>query len=164
MRIAALALLLLPLAACDSGRDDAVIVAYTGPEITEADALVPNPPLGSAGWSGVGIDALNGTFVTLHRDVLCGDECRQTVRFEFADAPRPDADGLPESVSGLFEMEMANPDGFAANALRIARVEIQDWGPEIYSGVVYLDSGNAPNIDPAPPTVFWTDDVSFVTE
>ena len=45
MRALPLALLLLTLAACDTVGTDAVIVRYTGPAITEADAAVPTPPL-----------------------------------------------------------------------------------------------------------------------
>ena len=161
MRALPLALLLLTLTACDTVGTDAVIVRYTGPAITEADAAVPNPPLGAAGWEGSGFLGRTGTSVSVDQRTLCGDECSQTVRFTFQTAHE---NTLPQSVRGRVEIVSSNPDGYETQEVGIGRVEIQDWGPEVYSGVVYPAGPFAPNVDPPPPTVFWADDLSFAVE
>lgn len=164
MRALPLALLLLTLTACDTVGTDAVIVRYTGPAITEADALVPNPPLGTAGWEGLVFLGRTGTSVSVDRQTLCGDECSQTLRFTFQDMPPVDSDALPEAARGVIEIVSGTPDGYETQEVGIGRVEIQDWGPEVYSGVVYPAGPFAPNVDPPPPTVFWADDLSFAVE
>ncbi len=153
-------LLLLVLAvvvsACDTADDDGPIVRYTGPAITEADATVPNDPFGPAGWTGTVFSYEAGRSVSVSRSVLCGDECNwtTTLRFEGRGA-------LPTSVEGTVLVRTATPESFEEMDLEIDRVEIQDWGPDAYSGIVYLVS--RPDID-TRPIVFWADELAFATD
>ena len=158
------ALLLLALAACDTARDDGRIVRYEGPAITEADATVPNPPFGPAGWDGLVFIGRAGISVSVDRTTTCGDECAQTILFSFNDAPPadPSPGALPETVTGIVETVQGNPDGSTSAAFAIGRVEIDQWGPDVYSGVVHGASGN-PDIVPAR-IVFWADDLPTAVE
>lgn len=156
MRTAALALLLLPLAACDSGRDDAVIVAYSGPEITEADALVEDIPGRFESWSADVVSTRERRTVAIGIGFLCGDECNRRIALRFEG--RGD---LPESVAGTITTSEFLPERFEEARIDIDRVEIQDWGPEVYSGVVYPASRPEAFV---PPLVFWTDERTVAAE
>lgn len=147
---------------CDTESTDTLIVPYTGPVLTEADAVVPNPPFSPARWSGSLFDGRMGQSVLLSRSTQCGDECSRTVRFTFRDAMPTQPSGLPESVEGVFERRQGNPDGFESRPLAITRVEIQDWGPEVYSGVVVTPSRDAPSADGR--IVFWADELPAAAE
>ncbi len=153
-----LGVLAVALAGCDSVGDDDLVTRYSGPVITEADATVPNPPLGPAGWVGI-----NGAFytervVTLRRSTLCGDECAQTVELQFSNGHDTD---LPETVRGRVIVEQGNPDGYSETALPIVRVEVQDWGPEVYSGIAYPETTEDRDV---APLVFWADDLPVAVE
>lgn len=150
MRTLLLALTLL-LAACDTAGDGARVVRYSGPEITEADATVPNPPFGPAGWRGTGATGTD-PHVSLSRTTLCGDECGRTLTLRFEGSA---SDGLPTSVEGRVVVQQYNPEGRTETALPIRRAEIQSWGPEVYSGVAYPEDGG--------PLVFWVGEPFPVT-
>ena len=154
---------LLLLVACDTAPADGgtEIVAYRGAPITRADAAVPDPPLPPAEWEASGFLGRTGSSVFLRVATTCGDECRRTVRFT-AYAPhsaRPD--GLPESMTGVVEVQTYNPEGFESGEIPISRVEIQDWGPEVYSGVVYPAHRGA---TPTVPYVFWAESQGVAVE
>jgi len=159
-RRAALPLLVLALAACDTNAGaDGQIVRYTGPAITEANALVVDDMGLTQRWSADVVATPNGPSVFVSRTVLCGDECGRTITLRFRGGG-----ALPASADGVVRQQEYTPERLEVAQLDIARVEIQDWGPEVYSGVAYPVTSNAPNIDPAPPLVFWTDDIGFAQE
>ena len=146
MRALPLTLLALVLAACDTASgDSALITAYDGPEITLEDGLIDDA-LGPRGWW-VERDDMP---VILTRTEICGDECGRTLTLRF-DGER---EGLPASIdAGLVQQEYL-PERRTEDDIEVDRVEIQDWGPRIYSGVVY----------PSPaedafraPIVFWAE-------
>ena len=149
-------ILALALVACDSTEVDPEIVRYTGPPITEADATIPNEPFEPAGWSGAFAEATDGRFVTVQRGTICGDECSERVLFGFEGPAGAD---LPTSVEGVYELGEYLPKRSETRRIQIARVEIQDWEPDLVSGIVYP----VPEDDASTaPYVFWTDDL--VTE
>ncbi|PAP74966.1 hypothetical protein [Rubrivirga marina] len=145
----------LAVAGCDSVGDDALITRYSGPEITEADATVPNPPFGPAGWQASGATG-TAPHVSLSRTTLCGDECSRTLTLRFAGSPR---DELPSSVEGRVVVQQYNPEGRTETDLSVRRVEVQDWGPEVYSGVAVVDAGIG-----VDRVVFWVGEPFPVTE
>ena len=152
--------LLLPflLTACDSNGADPVVVRYAGPEITEADATPPDE--GSAAWSAEVV----GEAVSIVQRTSCGDGCFRAFRLDFSEA-RPGA--LPDHVEATARVVQStasdtSPAGEYTATVEVARVEIQDWGPEVYSGVVLFP--HVPYVDAAPPPVFWTDDVTIEAE
>lgn len=143
-----LAALAVAVAGCDSIGDDTVFVSYTGPEITEADALVDD-----------GID-LRGWTVERRRDLLvlarfefCGDECGRTLALHF----EGERDGLPTSVYAEIARQELLPERYFEEDLAIDRVEIQDWGPTVYSGIAYPVPADAAS---TVPIVFWADNVA----
>ncbi|MGB3543188.1 hypothetical protein [Rubrivirga sp.] len=155
MRLAAAALLVV-LSACDTIAEGPQIVRYSGPPITEADAVETDGYGGPRLWSVDWIGLFSGTTVTIRRTLLCGDECGQTTQFRFTE----EGDGgLPTSIEGSIILSTWPPDNVSSSPLLIDRVEIQDWGPEIYSGIVYAGSGRL-----AQPVPFWSDDVSVAVE
>jgi hypothetical protein len=153
-----LGVLTVALAGCDSVGDDDLITRYSGPELTEADATVPNPPFGPAGWQGRGFLGYHERLVTLSRTTSCGDECARTVELQFRNGHDTD---LPETARGRVTVEQVNPDGYNEIDLSIRRVEIQDWGPEVFSGVVYPEPADGVSAD---PIVFWADDLPTAVE
>lgn len=156
--LTASALLGATLAACDSdGTDDAEIVRYDGPAITQADASVPNPPFGSAAWMA---SAPRRGAIDVAVTTLCGDECGRTIRFSFRESttaePLPLPGPLPESVTGTVSVQEYLPERFETAEIEVTRVEIQDWGPEIYSGIVY-PAVVLGDFSPVVPFVFWAE-------
>jgi len=147
MRTLSLLLLALAVGACDTNADGQ-IVRYTGPAITEADATVVDPMLGTPrGWSGLRI----GDEVVLYREALCGDECNHTLKLRFEGRG-----ALPSDAEATLTRQEYTPERLEEQRLAIGRVEIQDWGPEVYSGVVYpVPQDEAFQI----PIVFWADDL-----
>ena len=153
-----LGVLVVAFAGCDSVGDDGLVTRYSGPEITEADAAVPNPPFGPATWEGWGFLGYHERLVTVSRTTSCGDECARTVELQFTNGHDTD---LPEAVRGWVIVEQGNPDGYSETDLPIRRAEIQDWGPGVFSGVVYPEP-----IDGAStaPLVFWADGLPAAVE
>ena len=151
-----LLLSLLAVSACDTTTDagGTEIVAYSGTPITRADASVPNPPLSPAEWEAGAFLGRAAFSVFVRRATLCGDECSRTVRLTFTTPHSVEADGLPESVAGVVEVQSYLPESFTTTELAISRVEIQDWGPEVYSGVVYATPQAGVN---TAPMVFWAE-------
>jgi hypothetical protein len=150
MRARLLLLLAPALAACDLIGDGVEIVRYTGPTITEADATVTDPMLGTPrGWSGLRV----GDEVVLYRETLCGDECNQRIELRFEGRG-----ALPSDAEATFTQSEYLPERFEERGLEIARIEVQDWGPEVFSGVVHLEP-----VDEVlqVPIVFWADDLPF---
>ena len=144
MRALSLALLALLLAACDTADDEsALITAYDGPEITEADAATEGM-LGPRGWSA----ETRGAAVTLSQSVLCGDECNRTVDLQF----EGERNGLPLTIEAEVVQQEYLPERRIENDVEVARVEIQDWGPEVYSGIVYPVPQEGAS---TAPIVFW---------
>lgn len=160
MRLLSLTIVLVTFSACDTGLADVDIGRYRGERLTEADAMVPNGPLGSAGWDGLVATTRAGRSVLLERRTRCSDECSQTVRLQFEGG---DVGGLPQSATGVMEQRASLPDRFESTPFEIDRVEIQDWGPEVYSGVVYTAASQAPTVD-AMPLVFWADHLPQASE
>lgn len=157
-----LLLLAVAVAACDTtGVDGALITRYDGPRITEADATVPNPPFGPAGWDGSVFWSRTGQSVSVRRVVTCGDECARTLELVFSDAPPIVEGALPEAVTGSIEVVSGNPDGYERSVFEIERVQIQDWGPSVYSGVVHIKPYGFEYVE---PIVFWADDLPVAAE
>ena len=157
MRVVPLALLAFLLVACDTaGSDSALITSYDGPEITEADAIVTDE-IGPRGWEATVFDTRAGRRISVRRIALCGDECSREVTISFRDEGR----ALPVSVQATVTTREALPERFEETPIDIARVEIQDWGPDVYSGVVSLLPQD--RVSP-PPIVFWSDDVVYLAE
>ena len=144
MRALPLTLLALVLAACDTvDGDSAPITAYEGPEITEADATTDGM-LGPRGWSAEIRDAA----VVLSQSVLCGDECNQTITLRF----EGERNGLPLAIEAEVVQQDYLPERRVEDDVEVARVEIQDWGPEVYSGILYPVPQEGAS---TAPIVFW---------
>lgn len=120
---------------------------------------MPNPPLGSAEWEARAFLGRSATFVWISIAMTCGDECARTTEFEFS-TPHTAGDS-PESVTGTFEVQQYLPERFESTRIEIERVEIQDWGPEVYSGIVYpAPRGTTPTI----PYAFWAESSGTAVE
>lgn len=158
MRALLPALLVVALAACDTvGDADNEIVRYTGPEITEADATAVDETGQPRRWSAAVLHGWTSTTVTLTQSVLCGDECKRTVSLRF-----DDGDGtLPASVEGTVRVQNFLPSSTQETEIEVARVEIQDWGPTVYSGILYPVPEVAAS---TAPIVFWTDEIVSAAE
>ncbi|WP_412069877.1 hypothetical protein [Rubrivirga sp. IMCC43871] len=137
----------LVLAACDTTGDD-FISPYTGPEITEADAMVTDPFGFERGWTADVFTSRSEMSIWLEQVTLCGDECSRTVSLRFTSP----LNGLPTAVASVIVQQEFLPERRTEETLSIDRVEIQSWGP-IYSGVAY------PTPHPGAstvPIVFWS--------
>ncbi len=155
-----LSLAVLTVAGCDlAATDDTEIADYAGPTLTEADAAVANPPFGPAGWDGYRFAGYTEHVVKLFRTTTCGDECTQTIELRFVGSPNDDR---PREVEGRVVVRQYNPEGESETAVPIRRVEIQDWGPGVYSGVAFGAEGN-PDVLPVR-LVFWADDLPVAVE
>lgn len=160
LRLARLApALALLLTACDT-TGDGIITRYDGPPLTAADATVPNPPFADARWEGTRFLLRRDRDVFLGRSTLCGDECSRTVTLRFEEALSARAGDLPLSVEAAVDVSQGNPDGFERTPFTVHRVEIQDWGPEVYSGVAYASGDGAPS----ERIVFWAEDLATAVE
>lgn len=145
MRLAVF-ILAVSLAGCDAlgGGDHVEVARYAGPEITEADATVDNPPFGPAPWSTFQDDAI----IVLSRVTACGDECARTLRLRFEGTG-----DLPTAVDASVTIIEYLPERTAVDYLDLRRVEVQDWGPSVFSGVAYPE----PQAHAATaPIVFWS--------
>ena len=156
-----LLLLSLTAAACDMTVDpDALVVRYTGPEITEADAAVVDEWGVARGWQASRYVTQRGDVTHLSRTVLCGDECARTVELRF----RNSGDGeLPAFIEATVTVRNLLPESTEERALVVERVEVQDWrlGRALLSGRVVLA---APSDAVASPLVFWADDLPTAAE
>lgn len=152
-------LLAVLLAGCDSAGDPVgpEIVRYTGSAITEADAAVVDETGEPRPWSASVFHMRAGTTVILSQSVLCGDECNRSVELRFENG-----DGaLPASVEGTLSVRDLLPESTQETTIEVARLEVQDWGPTVYSGVLYPVPDDAAS---TAPIVFWTDDVAHAAE
>ncbi len=147
-------LLLVAVAGCDTA-GDSLIARYNGPEITEADAAVVDP-LGTRGWDATRVETRAGRTVLLTRSALCGDECNRTTTLVF------EGDGdLPESVEVTVTERELMPERRTETRVSVAQVEVQDWGPRVYSGVVHPADQDGAGSE---PIVFWADRVAVAVE
>lgn len=135
-----LALLAVALAACDSADVAAgtEVVAYAGPALTPADAVDP----GADPWTALSV----APGVRLSQSALCGEGCGETVQITLGDRG---AGRLPTFVDASIVTKTAS--GTTEAALVLDRVEVQDWGPEVISGVAY------PTQEDRAPIVFWAE-------
>lgn len=130
-----LALLAPALAACDAAAPAGAVevASYDGPALTEAD--VSGRP-----WTALSI----ADGVRLSQSTPCGTGCAETVRLTLSDRG---GNNLPRFVDA--EVVTKTSAGTASTDLPIDRVEVQDWGPEVISGIAYPADENR------APIVFW---------
>ena len=134
-----------------------MIVRYSGPALTEADAAV-----GDAGWGGLVFVAASGVSVFLDQTAGCGDGCARTVRLTLSHGPPVRPGALPGSAGATVEVRERGRGPSTPEALPLRRVEIQDgwaggpWTPGVYSGVAYPETGD--------PVVFWADGLDSAVE
>lgn len=134
-----LALLAPALSACDtsSPADTVEVVAYTGPALTEADAVDP----GEQPWKAASL----ARRVTLSQSALCGAGCAETVRLTLDGEGDSELPSFAEAV-----VTVKTTSGTDERDLALARVEVQDWGPDVVSGVAYPAAS-----EDRDPIVFW---------
>ncbi len=159
-RTAALLFLLASLTACDASHDavEVQVSRYIGPTITESDALAPDIT-GPRGWEALVFHGRRSTNTLLLQETLCGDECSLMLSVDFRDL---ESDRLPTFLSATLRRQELSPERDTTIALDVDRVEIQDWGPDVYSGHVILRE-DPPDIVSAP-IVFWADEPSISAE
>ena len=140
MRLLSLFALVAALAACDSA-DSArspEVVAYAGPALTADDAV----DTGEDPWTALSV----GDDVRLTQSALVGPGRTETVRLTLGDRG---ADRLPAFVDAAVVTKTAS--GTSEAALALDRVEVQDWGPDVISGVAY------PAQEDRAAIVFWAE-------
>lgn len=142
-------LVALLLVGCDAlGGGGVEIVPYVGDPITEADATVRDDRGEPVAW----LYSRTGDVVSIYRSYLCGDECTVTLTLRFEGTG-----DLPTDVAGTLVVRELLPERTEYRVLDIARVEVQDWAPGAYSGVVHVEPREGV-LELVAPIVFWADD------